>query len=228
MEDEKVSSHLRRSFDRLGTTPERADSTWRAMAIPGAAKLTMIATAMPLSSLGEAEHAARRIGIEASDGCAPALPNRGRKDSKLSWRAQEEAAISPADVIASEKVSTPPRCPHFPMESSLGRIVWPPENRWQTPQTCPCRLRKKAPHLRQHRADQRNTMDHQKACQNYLKLMVAERERELDHAPRLASHNLYRKAGPRNRTKMFRDLCAGADLAGRNGLDDRDGPKIAG
>jgi transposase len=29
------------------------------------------------------------------------------------------------------------------------------------PQACPCRLREKAPHLRQHRADQRNTMDHQ-------------------------------------------------------------------
>jgi hypothetical protein len=65
------------------------------------------------------------------------------------------------------------------MEFSLGRIVWPPENRWQTPQTRPCRLREKAPHLRQHRAGQTNTLDHQQARQNDLKLTVAERSRRV-------------------------------------------------
>ena len=48
--------------------PERANSTWRSMAMPGASKLTMIPTAMRFSLLGEAEHAARRIGIEARGG----------------------------------------------------------------------------------------------------------------------------------------------------------------
>jgi transposase len=38
------------------------------MAMPGASKLTIIPTAMRFSLLGEAEHAARRIGIEASGG----------------------------------------------------------------------------------------------------------------------------------------------------------------
>ena len=73
MEDANVSSHLRRSFARLGTIPERASSTWRSMAIPGAAKLTMIPLIMRLSSLGEAAPAARRISVEASGGCARAM-----------------------------------------------------------------------------------------------------------------------------------------------------------
>ncbi len=73
MEDEKVSSHLRRSFARLRTIAERASSTWRSMAMPGASKLTMIPTAMRLSSLGEAEHAVRRIGTEASGGYERAI-----------------------------------------------------------------------------------------------------------------------------------------------------------
>ena len=72
MEDEKVSSQLRRSFARLRTIAERASSTWRSMAMPGS-KLTMIPTAMRLPALGEAEHAVRRIGIEASGGYEHAI-----------------------------------------------------------------------------------------------------------------------------------------------------------
>ena len=48
--------------------PERANATWRSMAMPGASKLTMIPAAMRFSLLGEAEHAGRRIGIEARGG----------------------------------------------------------------------------------------------------------------------------------------------------------------
>lgn len=54
------------------------------------------------------------------------------------------------------------------MESGFGRLVRTPGNRWQTPQTRPCRLREEASHLRQHRADQTTTMDPQKARRSDL------------------------------------------------------------
>jgi hypothetical protein len=54
------------------------------------------------------------------------------------------------------------------MESGFGRLVCTPGNRWQTPQTRPCRLREEASHLRQHRADQTTTMDPQKARRSDL------------------------------------------------------------
>jgi hypothetical protein len=73
VEDEKVTSHLRRSFDRLRTIPENTNPAWLLMAMPGASKPTMIPTAMPLSLPGEAGHAARRTGIEASGGCERAM-----------------------------------------------------------------------------------------------------------------------------------------------------------
>jgi hypothetical protein len=41
------------------------------------------------------------------------LPFRRRQRQTPLRRAQEEAAISPADVIASEKVSPPPPCPQL-------------------------------------------------------------------------------------------------------------------
>src|ERR1700688_247317 len=65
------------------------------------------------------------------------------------------------------------------MESSFGSVVCTPENRWQTPQACPYRLREKTPHLRKHRADQTTTLDHQKARRNDLKPIVAERSRRI-------------------------------------------------
>jgi hypothetical protein len=55
------------------------------------------------------------------------LPFRRRQRQTPLRRAQEEAAISPADVIASEKVSPPPPCPQLsngiqPLIALYGRL----------------------------------------------------------------------------------------------------------
>jgi len=48
------------------------------------------------------------------------------------------------------------------MEPGAGRPIRPAESRWQPPQARPCRLRPKAPHLRNYCSRQSPVMDHPK------------------------------------------------------------------